>query len=957
MAWHLIWLCLALALPVLTLAAGLAVHYVSTERTRLEETGIQTARNVASALALELTELINTENVLAHSAAVVSGDTDRIMSRAQEIHQIGIALMVYDRAGHALAGAPPLTSGAGGIMPDPALLQAVRPVVSDLRTGNLLEGPVISLTTPVRRGQNVVGFLRIEVPAARLRAKAIQTPAGTGWTVIVADHQGTIVTASPQKAAFVGQPMLPAVWAAVTHGGNGTVQEIPEPGLDDTVIVAFSRVMPVGWSVVVTASDAAARVPLTRSILALSMLALTLIGLSAILGLLYARRIAAPVVALATEAARLGRGEPVRPLTSTVSEIDFVAKALAEACAERQAMEGQLRESESHFRTMFEAAPVAVAILNSESLEIAACNTIACEHLGFTNQELVGRRISDFDVALSEEDLRDITWRLDNSTYGHEFETKHRIRSGEVRDVLVRAARVKQGERVQSYAAWIDITSRRAQDREMARMIDLQRSVLDALPAHVALLNAEGRIVVVNEAWRRFGESSGAMAEIIGVGADYLAACEPAVAAGDSTVATVVDGLKKILAGQQERVTLVYPCHAPDAVERWFHFIAVPDASKSPASAGGGAVVMHLDITQRVLAERALAESEARQRLFIDRVPAAIAVFDSDMRYLAVSRRFLTDYRLDDAGFGPTTIVGRSHYDLFPHLPKHWRAIHQRVLTEGETLSVDEECVVLTEGRTDWLRWEMAPWRRPCGSIGGAILFSEHITERKNTEAALRASEARLRLAIEAAGLGTWDQDMVADTAIWNETSFRILGLEPFEQPMPPGLWKKRVHADDRDKVERAYAAALSNDELYQCEHRILRPTGEIRWIRPLGRFIRGTDGSPIRFIGVFDDITDVKQASSAQERLLQVVEQSTDLIATTTPDGWLTYLNRSGRQMIGVDEGADIASLHFAFCVAPDSQQLFRHTALPEARSKGLWEGEMQLIDLHSGSLIDVHS
>lgn len=957
LAWHLVLLCLVLGVPILTLAAALAYRYVSTERARLEAIGLQTARNVASVLHLELTELTDMAKVLARSAAVVSGDPNRIADRAQEVRQIGVALMVYDRNGHPLAGALRSADETSDLVPDQALLQATRPVVSDLTTGSLLPGPVIRITTPVRRDQDIVGFLGIEIPAALLSAKAIQAPAGGGWTVAVADRQGTIVAASVKQAEFVGRPMLPALWAAVTQGRNGVVQEPPGRHLDDAVIVASSRVQSVGWTAVVTASGDVAEVPVSQSVIFLSMLAIALIVLSATLGLLFARRIAKPVVGLAAEAARLGRGETLRPLASTVSEIDFVAQALAEACAQRGAMERQLRESESRFRTMFEAAPVAVAVLDSETLHIIACNTLACEHLGYTSAELIGHRISDFDVVLSENDLRDITRTLDDATSRHEFETQHRTRTGEVRDVLVRAVRVQQGKRPQSYAAWIDITSRRAQDREMARMIDLQRAVLDALPAHIALLDAEARIVVVNEAWRQFADANHAAPDTVGVGADYLAACQPAVAAGDPTVAAIVDGLKGILAGRRDRVALVYPCHTPDGAERWFHFIAAPDARKRPAGVfGGGAVVMHLDITQRVLAERALAESEARQRLFIERVPAPIAVFDIEMRYLAVSRRFLTDYRLDHAGAGPTTIVGRSHYDLFLNQPEPWRDIHHRILIDGETMSVDEDRLVLADGRTEWVRWEMTPWRRQCGTIGGAVLFTELITERKNAEAALRASEARVRLAIEAAGLGTWDEDIVAGTSIWNETSYRILGLQPSEQPIHPDLWRERIHPEDREEVERAYAAALSSDELYQCEHRIVRPNGEIRWIRPLGRCMRNAEGTPVRFIGVFNDITDLKQSSSAQERLLQLIEQSTDLIATANPDGWITYLNRSGREIIGVDEAADITRLHFTDYVAPASQHLFRTTAIPAARDSGRWEGEMQLIHLRTGSLIDVH-
>jgi PAS domain S-box-containing protein len=141
------------------------------------------------------------------------------------------------------------------------------------------------------------------------------------------------------------------------------------------------------------------------------------------------------------------------------------------------------------------------------------------------------------------------------------------------------------------------------------------------------------------------------------------------------------------------------------------------------------------DITAAKAQAAALAESEARFRLLVDRAPAAIAMFDTEMRYLAASRRYLRDYGLDVAD-GPDALIGRSHYDLFPEVPERWRDIHRRVLA-GETLSCDDDPFPREDGHTDWVRWEMAPWHRADGTIGGAILFTEVTTLRKEAELVL----------------------------------------------------------------------------------------------------------------------------------------------------------------------------------------------------------------------------
>jgi PAS domain-containing protein len=79
-------------------------------------------------------------------------------------------------------------------------------------------------------------------------------------------------------------------------------------------------------------------------------------------------------------------------------------------------------------------------------------------------------------------------------------------------------------------------------------------------------------------------------------------------------------------------------------------------------------------------------------------------MFDRQMRYLAVSRRFVVNHRLPA---GPQ-LIGRSHFDFFPDTSRRWRDIHARVLA-GEELSHEEEPFEHPDGGTDWVRWSMAP--------------------------------------------------------------------------------------------------------------------------------------------------------------------------------------------------------------------------------------------------------
>ena len=130
-------------------------------------------------------------------------------------------------------------------------------------------------------------------------------------------------------------------------------------------------------------------------------------------------------------------------------------------------------------------------------------------------------------------------------------------------------------------------------------------------------------------------------------------------------------------------------------------------------------------------------QNEAQLRRSISQSPAAVAIFDRQMRYLAASSRWKRDMRIEG------DILGRSHYDVFPDVSERWRDIHRRGLA-GETCSADRELSLRADGSSQWLRWEVLPWRRlPMDAIGGVVIHAEDITDLVAEQERLRLNEAR----------------------------------------------------------------------------------------------------------------------------------------------------------------------------------------------------------------------
>jgi len=209
----------------------------------------------------------------------------------------------------------------------------------------------------------------------------------------------------------------------------------------------------------------------------------------------------------------------------------------------------------------------------------------------------------------------------------------------------------------------------------------------------------------------------------------------------------------------------------------------------------------YTDITERKQMQAALEEKERLLDLFIENTPAAIAMYDKDMRYIAVSRRFLEDYRVEDKD-----VIGRNHYDIFPDIPERWKEFHRRALA-GETIRMEEDSFVRTDGSVDWTRWEIRPWYSG-GEVGGIILFSEVITERKRAEEALKLAALVFQDSSEA--MMVTDDDGVIVSV--NPAFERITGFDAEE-----AVGKKGTHLLD----------GTYNEDFYkQLDETILRNGG-----------------------------------------------------------------------------------------------------------------------------------
>ena len=281
-------------------------------------------------------------------------------------------------------------------------------------------------------------------------------------------------------------------------------------------------------------------------------------------------------------------------------------------------------------------------------------------------------------------------------------------------------------------------------------------------------------------------------------------------------------------------------------------------------------------------------------------LPSAVEILESmDEAFYAIDR----DWRFIYVNPGAEDFWGRPREDLlrrsmletFPAFAgSESHAAHVRAMASGERSRI--EAISTVTGSPVELHFRPATW--------GLAVFFRDITERRKTETALIERSELLNLAEQTAEIGVWDIDLDTGMVRGTPQFFRILGIEPTDQPVPITTTRGLRHTNDRERVIDGFRAAIREGrDSYEAEYRITRPSdGQVRWIFGRGRVIRDHDGKVLRYAGVDLDITDRKKAEEAALRLVSIVESSDDAILGTDLDGVITSWNDAATRLYGYD-------------------------------------------------------
>jgi PAS domain S-box-containing protein len=641
-------------------------------------------------------------------------------------------------------------------------------------------------------------------------------------------------------------------------------------------------------------------------------------------------------------------------------------------CDELQGLrEGQksveaLRDSEARFRAIFENAAVGIARLAPDGhwLEV---NQRLCDIIGYSREELMTKNFADIT---HPDDLE------------QDLGAMRRLLAGEIDTYL----REKRYYRKDGSVVWANLTvsTMFKADGSPDYFISIVEDISARKRAEEKLLEREERLLLASwvsglgifewdvQADRAVWENE-RMYEIFGhtradgaLSRAHLA--EKYIHPDD--VATfgqaLADGMKT---GRPFHVG--YRIRRKDGALRWLDLAANFELARDGAPIRMIGVLA--DITERKQVEEKLRESQERLQLFIEHSPASLAMFDREMRYLAASRRWMTDYRL-----GERDIRGQSHYDLFPEVPERWKAVHRRSL-EGEIVRAEEDRFVRADGKVQWVRWETRPWRAADGAIGGIVIFTEEITERKLAVEALRESELRFRTMVSAFPNLSYETD--ADGVnIFTSDQWRAYTGMTAEESAGTGFIRA-YHPDEAEDVLAQWGAAVRLGMSFERKCRIRAADGSYRWFLNRARPGRDAEGRIVRWAGSLTDIDDLIRAKERvrenELRFRTMISAVPSLTFETDVDGnntfasdqWVAYSGLTAEETAGrgfarafhPDDAEEVTARWFAALrsgtlfesrhrirAADGSYRWFLCRALPARDAEGR-------IVRWSGSLVDV--
>jgi PAS domain S-box-containing protein len=401
---------------------------------------------------------------------------------------------------------------------------------------------------------------------------------------------------------------------------------------------------------------------------------------------------------------------------------------------ERKRAEESLRAKEAQLRAILDNSTAVIFLKDLEGRYLLINRWYEVLH-GLTEAEVKGK--TDYDIHAKE--IADAVRANDQEVIASDaplqFEEQIACVDGLHDFISVKfPLRDESGRAYAVCGIAADITERKRAETALRESQILNQAVLDSLAANIAVLDGGGKIIAVNEEWRRFARENGGAAIADSVGINYLDVCRRAQGHGDGQIEATLAGIQSVLEGARPNFTVEYPCHSPSE-RRWFLMSVTPLGGER-----GGAVVTHTDITARRQAEKAIVESESRLRQLADAMPQIVYTSSPDGMVDYGNQRWV-----DYVGVPVEQSIGRKWMEaIHPDDRENTRRRFKESGRTGRPFEVEYR-LRRKDGQYRWYLARATAIRNKQGRIVKWIGTSTDIHDRKEAEAEREELLARER--------------------------------------------------------------------------------------------------------------------------------------------------------------------------------------------------------------------
>ena len=397
--------------------------------------------------------------------------------------------------------------------------------------------------------------------------------------------------------------------------------------------------------------------------------------------------------------------------------------------SQRIIVENLLKNSEKKFRTLYHNSPDMYVSVSPIDASILQCNDTLLKNTGYTSQEIIGAPIFKMYHDDCIDEVKKAFQQFVETGVVSDKELIIKTKEGDKIEVSLNVNAVKDetGKILYSISSWRDISESKKTKKTLEENANFIESIINASPDIIYIYDIlERKNVFSNDGIQlNLGYTSDEIKEM-----------------GDKVIPILMHPddfdiyLQNIVpkySTLQDKEIITHEYRMKDKAGNW-RWLYSKESVFLRTSNGETKQIFGIsnDISEQKKATETIEKNSKLLTLFVEHSPASIAMFDKEMKYIIASNRYKIDYDL-----GEQNLIGHSHYEIFPEMPQHWKEIHQRCLA-GETIKADEDQFLRVSGKLDWVKWEIRPWYENNNIIGGIILFSEVITERKKTELELQ---------------------------------------------------------------------------------------------------------------------------------------------------------------------------------------------------------------------------